>query len=168
MCFLAALVTKKRYVSCYYVLLKEFLSYSSNRGCCVDSNWALLDNSGSCNPLFTLQAHGGEIPINYDIKLRNSSKVDASTLPANTVLSCWWDSAHYFTISITPQCLQQDYLLKNGLLSFNNFLIVSSIFKLHLPLVTTWCFLEVLYIDSTSREIVDSNLCAVSFKLPAR
>ena len=64
-------VTKKRYVSCY-VLLKELLSNSSNSKLC-DSNWALLDNSGSCNPLIYTATRWRNFTIN-NYKLRNSRR----------------------------------------------------------------------------------------------
>jgi len=113
--------------------------------------------------LFTL-LHGGEILSSTTISLEILEGFDASTLPANTVsIVPLMGSLFITSLSlITLQCSAGLFIKEWPPLFLIISWIVSSIFKLHPILIGNYMMFSrsSLYIDSTSREIVEGNLSA--------
>lgn len=113
--------------------------------------------------LFTL-LHGGEILSTTTLSLEILEGFDASTLPANTVsIVPLMGSLFISSLSlITLQCSAGLFIKEWPPLFLIISWIVSSIFKLHPILIGNYMMFSrsSLYIDSTSREIVEGNLCA--------
>ena len=113
--------------------------------------------------LFTL-LHGGEILSTTTLSLEILEGFDASTLPANTVSIVPLIGSLFITSLslITLQCSAGLFIKEWPPLFLIISWIVSSIFKLHPILIGNYMMFSrsSLYIDSTSREIVEGNLCA--------
>ena len=162
MCFLAVSrsLRKDMYLvmssskSCYPILLTVS---------CVTATGLYWIIAGVVILLFTL-LHGGEILPSTTISLEILEGFDASTLPANTVsIVPLMGSLFITSLSlITLQCSAGLFIKEWPPLFLIISWIVSSIFKLHPLLIGNYMMFSrsSLYIDSTSREIVEGNLCA--------
>ena len=162
MCFLAVSrsLRKDMYLvmssskSCYPILLTVS---------CVTATGLYWIIAGVVILLFTL-LHGGEILSTTTLSLEILEGFDASTLPANTVsIVPLMGSLFISSLSlITLQCSAGLFIKEWPPLFLIISWIVSSIFKLHPILIGNYMMFSrsSLYIDSTSREIVEGNLCA--------
>lgn len=148
-----------------------YLVMSSSKSCypilltvsCVTATVLYWIIAGVVILLFTL-LHGGEILSSTTISLEILEGFDASTLPANTVsIVPLMGSLFISSLSlITLQCSAGLFIKEWPPLFLIISWIVSSIFKLHPLLIGNYMMFSrsSLYIDSTSREIVEGNLCA--------
>ena len=162
MCFLAVSrsLRKDMYLvmssskSCYPILLTVS---------CVAATGLYWIIAGVVILLFTL-LHGGEILSSTTISLEILEGFDASTLPENTVsIVPLMGSLFITSLSlITLQCSAGLFIKEWPPLFLIISWIVSSIFKLHPILIGNYMMFSrsSLYIDSTSREIVEGNLSA--------
>ena len=162
MCFLAVSrsLRKDMYLvmssskSCYPILLTVS---------CVAATGLYWIIAGVVILLFTL-LHGGEILPSTTISLEILEGFDASTLPENTVsIVPLMGSLFITSLSlITLQCSAGLFIKEWPPLFLIISWIVSSIFKLHPILIGNYMMFSrsSLYIDSTSREIVEGNLSA--------
>lgn len=162
MCFLAVSrsLRKDMYLvmssskSCYPILLTVS---------CVTATGLYWIIAGVVILLFTL-LHGGEILPSTTISLEILEGFDASTLPENTIsIIPLIGSLFISSLSlITLQCSAGLFIKEWPPLFLIISWIVSSIFKLHPILIGNYMMFSrsSLYIDSTSREIVEGNLCA--------
>ena len=162
MCFLAVSrsLRKDMYLvmssskSCYPILLTVS---------CVTATGLYWIIAGVVILLFTL-LHGGEILPSTTISLEILEGFDASTLPENTIsIIPLIGSLFISSLSlITLQCSAGLFIKEWPPLFLIISWIVSSIFKLHPLLIGNYMMFSrsSLYIDSTSREIVEGNLCA--------
>ena len=148
-----------------------YLVMSSSKSCypflltvsCVTATGLYWIIAGVVILLFTL-LHGGEILSTTTLSLEILEGFDASTLPANTVsIVPLMGSLFISSLSlITLQCSAGLFIKEWPPLFLIISWIVSSIFKLHPILIGNYMMFSrsSLYIDSTSREIVEGNLCA--------
>ena len=162
MCFLAVSrsLRKDMYLvmssskSCYPILLTVS---------CVTATGLYWIIAGVVILLFTL-LHGGEILSTTTLSLEILEGFDASTLPANTVSIVPLIGSLFITSLslITLQCSAGLFIKEWPPLFLIISWIVSSIFKLHPIFIGNYMMFSrsSLYIDSTSREIVEGNLCA--------